>query len=55
MFFERSSKKAELEQAERMRLNGLSEKELLIELIIELKNISSQCDEIGRKIVIWSN
>lgn len=42
-------------QAERIRLNSLSEKELMVEMIVELKNISIKCDEIGRKIVIWSN
>ena len=49
-------------QAERNRLASLSEKELLIEAIIELKKIkynsriiSSQCDEIARRIVVWSN
>ncbi len=42
-------------EAERARLMNLSEKELMIEMILELKHISEQCDEIGRKIVIWSN
>ena len=43
------------EQTERTRLMSLSEKELMVEMILELKRISSKCDEIGRKIVIWSN
>lgn len=49
-------------QEERNRLASLSEKELLIEAIIELKKlnynsriISSKCDEIARRIVVWSN
>ena len=49
-------------QEERNRLESFSEKELLIEAIIELKKIkynsriiSSQCDEIARRIVVWSN
>ena len=49
-------------QEERNRLASLSEKELLIETVIELKKlnynsriISSQCDEIARRIVVWSN
>ena len=42
-------------EAERPRLMELSEKELLVEMILELKRISEKCDEIGRKIVIWSN
>lgn len=44
-----------IEQTERTRLMSLSEKELMVEMILELKRISSKCDEIGRKIVIWSN
>lgn len=42
-------------EAEKARLMELSEKELLVEMILELKRISEKCDEIGRKIVIWSN
>ena len=37
------------------RLNSMSEKELLIEMILELKRIDQKCDDIARKIVIWSN
>ena len=33
----------------------MSEKELLIEMILELKRIDQKCDDIARKIVIWSN
>ena len=43
------------EQEERERLSSLSEKELMIETLIELKKISSKCDDIARKIVLWSN
>lgn len=43
------------EQDERDKLNNLSEKDLLIELIIELKKVSIKCDDIARKIVIWSD
>ena len=43
------------EQELRERLNVLSEKELLIEVLIELKKINNKCDDIGRKIVIWSD
>lgn len=41
------------EQDERERLNNLSEKELLIEIVLELKKIDNKCDDIARKIVIW--
>ena len=40
---------------EKERLNNMSEKELLIEMIMELKRIDHKCDDIARKIVIWSN
>lgn len=43
------------EQDERDKLSNLSEKELLIEIILELKKIDNKCDDIARKIVIWSN
>ena len=43
------------EQDVRESLNLLSEKELLIEVLIELKKLNSKCDDIARKIVIWSN
>jgi len=43
------------EYAERNQLMELSEKELMVEIIIKLETISQKCDEIGRKIVIWSN
>lgn len=43
------------QEAEKARLMELSEKELLTEMILELKRISEKCDEIGRKIVIWSD
>ena len=39
----------------RENLNLRSEKELLIELLIELKKLNNKCDDIARKIVIWSN
>ena len=40
---------------EKDRLNTMSEKELLVELILELKKIDRKCEDIARKIVIWSN
>ncbi len=43
------------EEDERNRLSNLSEKELLIEIVLELKKIDNKCDDIARKIVIWSN
>ena len=43
------------ENAERERLSHLNEKELLIELVLQLKKVNCKCDDIGRKIVLWSN
>ena len=40
---------------EKERLQTMIEKELLIEMIMELKRIDQKCDDIARKIVIWSN
>ena len=40
---------------EKERLQTRGEKELLIEMIMELKRIDQKCDDIARKIVIWSN
>lgn len=43
------------EEDERNRLSNLSEKELLIEIVLELKKVDNKCDDIARKIIIWSN
>ncbi len=43
------------DQEEKEKLNNLSEKELLILLIIELKKVNIKCADIARKIVIWSD
>ena len=43
------------EESERERLSRLSEKELLIELILQLEKVNRKCDDISSKIVIWSN
>ena len=40
---------------EKEHFNNMSEKELLIELVMELKKIDRKCDDIARKIVVWSN
>lgn len=41
------------EQADRLRLQSLSEKELMVEMLIQLKRINGKCDDIARKIVIY--
>ncbi len=55
MFKKFFNRKVLNEQEERDRLSNLSEKELLIEIILELKKIDNKCDDIARKIVIWSD
>ena len=55
MFNWRNNNSLENEISERARLNQMTEKELMIEMIIELKKIDRKCDDIARKIVIWSN
>ena len=37
------------------RANLMNQKEILIEIILELKKISEKCDDIGKRIVLWSN
>jgi hypothetical protein len=41
-------------QAELERLKSLSEKELLLEILIELKNINARCEDIRRTVIIHS-
>lgn len=55
MFKSIINKKTLNEQDEKNRLSSLLEKELLIEIILELKKINGKCDDIAREIVIWSN
>ena len=43
------------EEVERERLSRLSEKDLLIELILQLEEVNRKCDDISSKIVIYSN
>lgn len=43
------------EQTEKNRLSTLTESELLIEIVLELKKINNKCDDIARRIVIYSN
>ncbi|MBR3640876.1 MAG: hypothetical protein IKN53_02460 [Oscillibacter sp.] len=54
--FERiREKRAEQREAERQRLMELSEKELLVEIALLLKEISRKSDEIQMKQVIYSD
>lgn len=42
-------------ETERANLMNLNEKEILIEIILELTKISEKCDNIGKRIVLWSD
>ena len=55
MFKRLMNKNTVNEQEVREYLNSLSEKELIIEVLIELKKINNKCDDIARKKVIWSD
>ena len=54
MFKRMINKNKYYDQETRAHLNLLSEKELLIEVLLELKKLNDKCDDIARKIVIWS-
>ena len=43
------------EQEERMRLEALSEKELMIELMIELKRIDRKIERVRRTVITHSD
>ena len=40
---------------EKEKLNNMSEKELLLAILMELKQINRKCDDIAHKIVIWGS
>ena len=43
------------EQEERVRLQSLSEKEIMVEMLIELKRIDAKLDSIKRTVRIHGN
>ena len=43
------------EQEERLRLEALSEKEIMIELMIELKRIDRKIEHVRRTVITYSN
>ena len=55
MFNKFMSRNTVNEQEMREYLYSLSEKELIIEVLVELKKLNKKCDDIARKIVIWSD
>ena len=55
MFGWRKQAQEQREQAERVRLQSLSEKEIMVEMLIELKRIDAKLDSIERTIRIYGN
>ena len=42
-------------QKERERLSSLTERELMIEMILKLNEVGDKCDDIRRKVIIYSS
>ena len=42
-------------QKEKERLMTLSEKELMVEMILKLNEVSDKCDDIKRTVIVWSD
>ena len=62
MFEKMKEKKREREeerqrklQEERNRLLAMSEKELLVEILLELRNIEDSIDNVNRSVIVHSN
>lgn len=47
--------KARIRELEKQKLMTLSEKELLVEILLELKELNKQSEKIKRNQVIWSD
>ena len=47
--------KARTRELEKQKLMTLSEKELLVEILLELKELNEQSEKIKRNQVIWSD
>ena len=47
--------KARRRELEKQKLMTLSEKELLVEILLELKELNKQSEKIKRNQVIWSD
>lgn len=47
--------KARRRELEKQKLMTLSEKELLVEILLELKKLNEQSEKIERNQVIWSD
>ena len=40
---------------EKERLMSLSEKELMVEMILKLNEVSNKCDDIKKTVIVWSD
>ena len=55
LFDEVREEKARRRELEKQKLMPLSEKELLVEILLELKELNKQSEKIKRNQVIWSD
>lgn len=55
LFDEVREEKARRRELEKQKLMTLSEKELLVEILLELKELNKQSEKIKRNQVIWSD
>ena len=55
LFDNAREKREQFRKEEKQKLSNLSEKELLIEILLELKEFNNQGKRIARNQVIWSD
>ena len=55
LFDKAREEKARRRELEKQKLMTLSEKELLVEILLELKELNEQSEKIKRNQVIWSD
>lgn len=55
LFDNAREKKEQFRKDEKQKFSTLSEKELLIEILLELKELNNQGKRIARNQVIWSD
>ena len=55
LFDKAREEKARRRELEKQKLMTLSEKELLVEILLELKELNKQSEKIKRNQVIWSD
>lgn len=55
LFDNAREKREKFRKEEKQKLSTLSEKELLIEILLELKELNNQGKRIARNQVIWSD